>query len=272
MRQYLEKSATSFLRALLHEDSERACPVVQSVSLFFWQDVLRCAQQLAFVPAPFVIALTGPSGSGKSFVRQILVDELSAVSSVSAFTQDNYYRDFEQDFPHLPLERFYDEIDFDDPAHIRFRQLRLDLARLRKLPLGETLKIPRLRYGTPVLKPAIIEEDIQVEATPFVITEGIHAFHDPAVLPFYDFKIYVDVDEKTRRQRWLERNQQENRGTTDNMWNTTVACLEQHILPARQVADLIVNNNAPREQVARFFADLIQGLAALQLEVRKEIA
>jgi uridine kinase len=200
------------------------------------------------------------------------VDQLGRFTEVTAFTQDNYYRDFEADFHHLPLERFYDEINFDDPAHIRFKHLQRDLQRLRSQPLGTVMRIPRLRFGTPTHKPAIIDGDLELQVAPFVITEGIHAFYDPAVLPHYDLKIYVDVEESTRRERWLARNRLENRGTTDNMWQTTVECLRQHILPAQLAADLVINNNLPQDQVARFLEDIIHTLAQISRGEQREIA
>lgn len=272
MEQRLQQAVSEQLKDLFRRDSEQDCPVVQSVSLFFWQNLNRWVRQIAFVPEPFVIALTGPSGSGKSFIREALVDQLALVSQVSSFTQDNYYRDFEADFPHLSPAHFYDEIDLDDPAHIRFRHLGRDLQRLKSQPYGSILKIPKLRFGTPTTKPAIIEEGIDLQVTPFVVTEGIHAFYDPSILPHYNFKIYVDIDENARRQRWLERNRLENRGTTDNMWNTTVECLQQYILPTRPVADLVINNVAPQPQVVRFLEEVTTVLAEPLVQSQRDIA
>jgi uridine kinase len=272
IEQKLQHAVSERLREILNADSQQEFPVVQSVSLFFWQNLSQWISQIALVPEPFIMALAGPSGSGKSFVRETLVRELSQVSEVASFTQDNYYRNFETDFPHLTLERFYDEIDFDDPAHIRFRQLGHDLDRFKSLPLGSTLRIPFLRFGTPDRKPGIIEEGLPLTVTPFVVTEGIHAFHEPSILPLYDFKIYVDVDEATRRERWLDRNRRENRGTTDNMWNTTVECLHEYLLPMRTVADLVLNNNVPQAQVERFLKDVVSILASPLAMSRRDIA
>ncbi len=272
MEQNLQQTVLLRMKDILAQDSALPCPVVQSVSLFFWNNLSRWVRQIAFVPEPFVIALTGPSGSGKSFIRQELVSQLSQISAVSAFTQDNYYRDFEADYPHLPLGHFYDEIDFDDPVHIRFRRLCRDLQRIHHAPLGSTVKIPYLRFGTPAYKPTIIEDGLNLSIDPFMITEGIHAFYDPTILPHYNFKIYVDVDEITRRERWLHRNLQENRGTTDNMWNTTVTCLQRNILPTRPLADLVINNNAPREAVAAFIEAIINVMADPFETGQREIA
>lgn len=272
MEQDLTAGLTMQLRQLLAEDSQHAEPVVQSIPLFFWDKLGHWIQQIALRPEPFIIALTGPSGCGKSFIRKTLVQELSTVSQVSSFTQDNYYRDFEADFHHLPLARFYDEINFDDPNHIQFHHLERDLQRLKTQALGSTLKIPRLRFGTPLRKPSIVHEGLSLQVTPFVVTEGIHAFYAPETLPLYDLKIYVSVDEASRRQRWLARNHSENRGVTDNMWKTTVECLDRHILPSRDVADLVLNNNASQARVATFLKSVMNLLTTPLVRSHREIA
>jgi uridine kinase len=268
----LQLAVKTRLEEIFDWDSRQESAVIQAISLFFWQHLPQWVEQIGISKTPFIIALTGPSGCGKSFIREVLVEQISRISAVSAFTQDNYYRDFEADFHHLPLDRFYDEIDFDDPAHIRFKHLHRDLQRLKAQPLGSILRIPRLRFGTPIRKPSIIEDDVELSVTPFIITEGIHAFYDTAVLPHYDLKIYVDVEEKTRRQRWLERNRLENRGTTDNMWSTTVECLQKHILPTRQSADLVINNNLPQEKVAHLLEYTVQSLTFPLAQPHREIA
>lgn len=246
------------LRQILANDSKSEVSVVKAVSLGFWEQVKQWVYHIALTPEPFTIALSGASGSGKSLVREIVVDALRQVADVSAFTQDNYYRDFEADFPQMLLESFYDEINFDDPAHIQFGQLITDLQHLKTLRYGQVLHIPKLIYGTPDAKPTSVPQGLAVPVTPFIVTEGIHAFHSPELRSLYDFKIYVDVDEETRRSRWLTRNQLENRGTTDNMWQTTVECLQTYILPNRSHADLVLNNVAPAGQVQDFIHQVIQ--------------
>lgn len=267
MEQQLHREIERALQTLFEADGERDVPVVQSHSLFFWSNLADWVKQIATLKEPFTIALTGASGSGKSFIREVLVSELSKVSEVASFTQDNYYRDFEADFPHLPLSSFYDEINLDDPAHIRFTKLADDLRKLKRMPYGSHFSIPKLIYGTPTSKPTIVEGGTEMEVTPFIVTEGIHSFCDSGIIPHYNLKIFVDIDEAERRRRWLERNQRENRGTTDNMWNTTVECMNQYILPTRPVADLIVNNNAPQEDVTAFLEDIVDILTTATARV-----
>lgn len=257
----------STLRQILAQDSRSVQPVVKAVSLQFWEHLKQWVDHLSGQSAPFIIAIGGPSGSGKSLVRNLLTRALDPVAPVASFTQDNYYRDFEQDFPELPLERFYHEIDFDDPAHIRFQDLLADLNRLCAMRFGEVLPISRLIYGTPAHKPTIVSADLPIPVTPFLITEGIHAFYSPLLRERYHFKIYVDVNESTRRERWLARNRRENRGTTDNMWQTTVQCLQSHILPTRGYADLVLNSVASAEDIEQFFRLVVEALSIVGRKV-----
>jgi uridine kinase len=246
------------LRRILRADCHNDLPVVKAVSLEFWENLKAWIYHISQSPEPFTIALAGGSGSGKSMVREVLVSALARVTDVSAFTQDNYYRDFAADFPHWRLDEFYHRIDFDDPEHIQFDQLVTDLKHLKTLRYGQTLHIPKLIYGTPEAKPTSVPQGLGVPIKPFIVTEGIHAFYDEELRSLYDFMIYVDVDEDSRRSRWLQRNQLENRGTTDNMWQTTVECLQTHILPNRNHADLVINNVAPLEQVTHFINQVVQ--------------
>lgn len=206
---------------------------------------------------PIIIALNGPSGSGKSYIREQLVHHLKDLMSVSTFTQDSYYRDFELDFPQIPLDRFYHQIDLDDPAHIRFSHLVHDLTKIRKQSVGTTVTIPQFRFGTPTQKPGILENGQILSITPVIVTEGIHAFGDPRLMDLYDLKLYIHIDEKNRRQRWLTRNARENRGATDNMWQTTINCLDKHIQPTQVQADLVINNNGSTEELTAFLDQII---------------
>ncbi len=273
----MQEKLVAEIQQILHKDSQQEVPVVQSMSLFFWQALSQWLSSLAR-PAnqppskSFTIALAGASGSGKSYIREELESSLLSISKIASFTQDNYYRDFKADFPHLSLTRFYDEIDFDDPTHIRFDKLADDLQRVKKANYGDILKLPKLCYGTPQAKPTIIPEGQSIQVASFIITEGIFAFYDLSLTHLYDLKIFVDIDENKRRERWLARNIRDNRGTTDNMWQTTVHCLKNHILPSREVADLVINNNVPQTRIKDFIQETTLRLAHIVHQHRQDAA
>ncbi|MCA9841187.1 MAG: hypothetical protein KC475_03620 [Cyanobacteria bacterium HKST-UBA03] len=248
------------LRRLLAEDNLEPTPVITSVSLSAWA---RIKTGLAKAPSgslrpsrPFIIGLAGGSGSGKTQVRDVLADALSQFAPVSTFTQDNYYCDFSQRYAGLTPQAFYDTVDLDDPEQVLTAKLIADLRTLRAMPLGAAMTMPRLVYGTPTTLPSLAPTGQLISAEPFVITEGIHALGTPALRRCYDLSIYVDVDEAVRRDRWLLRNQKENRGATCHMWQTTVQCMGRYVLPSRAQADVVVNNTADLSQLAQMLYQL----------------
>ena len=223
----------------------------------FWQKFPEWVQLVESGQRPFIIAISGASGSGKSFLRKQLMLDLVGNIITQAFTQDNYYIDFESAFPNADLDSFYDEINLDDPQYIRFSDLAKDLSLLKSSPIGNIVHIPKFRFGTPERLPGITEETIEITVPPILITEGIHAFYDEDVTCHYDLKIFVDVDEDTRKERWIKRNLKENRGTTDNMWQTTVECLETHIFPGRAKADIVLDNSQGKQQLQILLNELL---------------
>ncbi|MEB3286325.1 MAG: hypothetical protein VKJ04_02360 [Vampirovibrionales bacterium] len=224
--------------------------VIQSVASHFLENLAEGALITHCEQTPYIIGIGGASGSGKSFLRDTLVQCLSSYCSVADISQDHYYVDFEGLYPHIPLDRFYHEINLDDPAYIRFDKMAEDLSHLKQKPYGETFHIPEFRFGTPHQKPSVVSDKrTPVQVARVIISEGIHAFYHPDVLTHYDLKVFVEVEESTRKSRWVSRNLRENRGTTDNMWQTTVDCLNQHILPTRQNADIILHNAASQSQI-----------------------
>ena len=258
----MQDTVVAALKRLIQADQATESPVVSALSLNFWDRVKQWVPHIHARQRPFTIAIGGGSGSGKSAVRDAMIQALNGHVPVSSFTQDNYYRDFSADFPDVTVEAFYDWVDFDDPAHIRFEQLADDLATLRRMPLGHAYPLPKLIYGTPTTKPTIVDGGHLLEVAPFIVTEGIHALTRESLCRQYDMAIYVDVHEDTRRQRWLDRNQKENRGTTDNMWQTTVRCMEQCIYPSRGVADWVLNNEVPFERVQALMSAIIEIVSA----------
>jgi uridine kinase len=243
--------------------------VVKAASLQFYQRLHRMAQHFQTHSRPFTIGITGGSGSGKTQVRSLLLSALNTLSAATVLLQDNYYINFEAMTPHLSLERFYHEIDFDDPAYIRFLDLVRDLKRLKAAPLHSTLTLSKLVYGTPQAKPTLLQDGEHLTVTPFIVTEGIHAFYNEDLRAQYDLKIFVDVPEPIRKARWLERNIADNRGTTDNMWQTTELAMQQYILPNRKFADLVINNTCSVQDLLSFFKALVTWLAHPQQSLER---
>lgn len=222
-------------------------PVVQSRSLFFFQRLENFLFTL--FKRPLCIGVTGGSGSGKSNVAKAIKQAFAAICPVSILSQDNYYRDFNADFPHISVQDFYHQVDLDEPMHIDFEALARDIMLIKAAVPSDELLLQRLIYGTPKTKPTIDEQGNPYTVAPINVVEGIFTLQNDKVASLYDLTIYVDVDENIRRQRWLYRNQQENRGTTDHMWQTTQYALQQYIAPRRNSADIVLNSGGEADDM-----------------------
>jgi uridine kinase len=204
---------------------------------------------------PFIIAFTGASSCGKSFLARTLAEILSEKAPVSYFSQDNYYRDFKKDFSHqYSLEDFYNNINFDDPNHIRFDKMYRDLAFMKTSPIGDKFYIPKITFGTNEEYPFIEETAIEIDINPIIITEGVYALTNPEINKLYDLKVYVNMDDNVRKNIWEDRNKKEGRYYTENNWLTTIDALKKHIEPTKKDANLVLDNTTLSSE----FIDIFQ--------------
>lgn len=132
-----------------------------------------------------IIGIDGRSGAGKTTLSALLAKDISAV----VFHMDDYFLRQEQisderlasPGENVDHERFYEEI-------------------VLPLSQGEKMVFHR-RYDCHAqsLSP-LMKTDINGP----VIIEGSYAFH-PSLLPFYDFKIFVDIDKERQKERIVNR-------------------------------------------------------------------
>lgn len=201
-----------------------------------------------------IIAFTGASSSGKTFLAKKLDSILSKRSSY--FSQDNYYRDFKKDFSgKYSLEEFYQNINFDDPQHFNISKLLNDLRKIKNITNLQTVFLPKIVFGTDSDFPYSIENGTSLLIKEYVITEGVYAlkYPDYNIEKEYDLKIFVEIDESTRKQIWMKRNQEEGRYFNEHMWQTTVDAYNKYIYPTKETADIVLNNTTPFYDFTDFF-------------------
>lgn len=158
--------------------------------------------------SPFLIAITGGSGSGKSTVSEALVSRLGADQAV-LMNEDAYY---------WPMSKYGDyaseeerqaliaSINYDDPASKDAAHLLNDLKALKS---GDAIEQPiydfddhdRSHLTKPILPAKVI------------ILEGIHALSIPEIQDLIDLSVYVDTPDDLRLARRIRRDTLE-RGRT----------------------------------------------------------
>jgi len=184
---------------------------------------------------PYIIGITGGSGSGKTlFIKKIM--EGFTNTEVCFISQDNYY--------HPRDEQPVDENgvkNFDRPESIDIHRFTADLKRLIR---GDKLKIREYTFNNPELKPMIIE----FIPAPVIILEGIFIFHIQEIHNLIDLKIFIEASEHIMLSRRIIRDKEERGYDLEDVLyrykNHVMPAFNAYILPYKDNCDVIINNHS----------------------------
>lgn len=220
---------------------------------------------------PFLIAMTGGSGSGKSTVADALV-ELCADIGIVIFHEDGYY---------WPMSHYgaadtdaaraaiISRVNYDDPIS---KETSLMARQLADLKAGRTIEQPIYDYDHHDRK----EETLTIAPAPIIVLEGIHALSVPELAPLIDLSIYVDTPDDLRLARRLRRDVVERGRSVESVLaqylGTVRASHYRHTFPAMFEADLVIADEGlpaygqvrPNEEaIARMLAPIMDRLRSV---------
>jgi uridine kinase len=183
---------------------------------------------------PYIIGITGGSGSGKTlFINKIM--ENFSNEEVCFISQDNYYRSREEQ----PIDKNGIK-NFDKPESIDINKFKSDI---KKVILGERLKIEEYTFNNPELEPVFIE----FIPAPIIILEGIFLFHIKEVINLIDLKVFIDAREHIMLKRRIIRDNEERGYDLDDVLyryeNHVMPTFNTYILPYKENCDIIINNH-----------------------------
>lgn len=183
---------------------------------------------------PFLIGITGGSGSGKTtFIRQL--QERFAPGDLCVVSQDDYY---------LPREAQHTdqrgEKNFDLPKSFDKKAFRNDLELLLS---GKPVSRPEYTFNNPKATPRMLT----FQPAPVIIVEGLFVFHYKKIAPLFDLKVFINAKENLKVIRRIYRDQVERNYPIEDVLykyeHHVLPAYEQYIQPYREDADIIVNNN-----------------------------
>ncbi|MDD3594421.1 MAG: hypothetical protein PHX18_07330 [Candidatus Gastranaerophilales bacterium] len=229
-------------------DKKRANPVIKFIKQDFLYQ-LKNNFQGNRLKTPIMIAITGESASGKStFVRALTaqirqVEQAKNRNLLNFVSADNYFNDISDKIEeHGSFDSFLANENYNPDAPSSF-QLGLMKSHLERLEYNEDVWIPEYKVnGSGVSMP----DAIFIKSSPVIISEGIAVLY-PEIRDVFHIKFYVEVNEKTRLERYLSR-------AVNNRNQTEKDALEQykvvnesaieHLIPRRKYADVIINGAA----------------------------
>ncbi len=196
----------------------------------------------------FIIGITGGSGSGKTTFIKKLANSFSP-KQLCIISQDDYYRPRE--------EQKKDEngiINFDLPESIDDRTFLNDI---QKLIQGQAIRKQEYTYNNKSAQPKIIT----FHPAPIIIVEGLFVFHYKKIANLFDLKVFIHSKENLKVIRRIKRDKIERNYPLDDVLyryeNHVLPTFEKYILPYKEKADIIINNNKGFEMGLEVFKNFL---------------
>ena len=184
---------------------------------------------------PFIIGITGGSGSGKTkFIKNIIQNFSN--NEVCFISQDNYYRARDDQ----PVDNNGVK-NFDLPESIYINKFVNDL---QKLIHGEKIRIREYTFNNTSQKGRMLE----FKPAPVIILEGIFIFHIKEINKCINLKVFLDAREHIMLKRRIIRDKEERGYDLEDVLyryeNHVMPSFNTYILPYKDKCDIIINNHS----------------------------
>lgn len=197
---------------------------------------------------PFIIGITGGSGSGKTYFLNKISTHFSD-EELCLVSQDHYYRPIQ--------EQVVDAngvVNFDLPESIDNEKFLQDILLLKK---GETVIKSEYTYNNTTVKP----KQLIFKPAPILIVEGLFVQYFPALEKELDLKIFIEAKDHLKLSRRIRRDNEERGYDLDDVLyryqHHVMPVYESLIKPLMHHADFVIPNNHRLERAMSF---VIEGL------------
>nr|WP_033083744.1 uridine kinase [Colwellia psychrerythraea] len=207
---------------------------------------------------PTIIAIAGPSASGKTLFAQTIHDELVTElgeNGISIIYEDAYYRDQY----HLSMSD-REQTNYDHPNAFEHELLSQHLKQLNK---NETIHSPVYCYKTHTR----IKETKQFLPTKIILVEGILLLSNKELRDCFDIKVYMDTPLDICLIRRIKRDLVERSRSIESVTNQYLATVRpmyhQFIEPSKAWADIVITRGGKNRMAIEVLKAKIRQLSQL---------
>lgn len=183
---------------------------------------------------PFIIGITGGSGSGKTSIISVLKESFSK-EELCVISQDDYY------FPKEQQRR--DDLgicNYDLPTSVDLKALVKDLSALEQ---GTHIHRKEYTFNNQNKSARLLE----FKPAPVIVVEGLFVFAEAKLFDRFDLSVFVHAKENLKVIRRIKRDQLDRNYPLDDVLyryqNHVLPSFEQFIAPFKEEADIVINNN-----------------------------
>ena len=198
---------------------------------------------------PYLIGISGGSGSGKTSVIQKLRG-LFSEDQLCIISQDEYY--------HPREKQIWDQAgyqNFDLPESIDHNAFGTDI---NKLIGGETVTKSQYTFNNPTVE----SQSLTFRPAPVIIVEGLFVLYFDDIRDLLDLKIFIDAEDIIKLKRRIIRDAGERNYPIEDVLHR----YEHHVLPSyrnyiepfKRQADLVINNHVSFEKSIDVLSALIE--------------
>ena len=201
---------------------------------------------------PYIIGITGGSGSGKTRFLNSLLDQFSS-EQVCLVSQDNYYKVREEQ----PIDKNGIK-NFDLPESIDFEEYKNDILLLSD---GQSVSRPEYTFNNS----RAVTKQIELSPAPIMVVEGIFVLYYKEIADVLDLKVFIEAKDFIKLKRRIIRDDKERGYDLDDVLyryeHHVMPTYDKYIKPYKQDADIIIPNHT----------DFSEALAVLSSFIRSKV-
>ena len=198
---------------------------------------------------PYIIGITGGSGSGKTRFLNSLLDQFNS-DQVCLVSQDNYYKERDEQ----PTDEKGVK-NFDLPDSIDFEAYKNDILALKA---GKLVNRQEYTFNNPSSTP----KEIELKPAPVMVVEGLFVLYYKEIADVLDLKVFIEAKDYLKLKRRIIRDDIE-RGydLNDVLYryeHHVMPTYDKYIKPYKLDADIIIPNHTSFTEALGVMSSFIQ--------------